>query len=111
MVRRPRPVVLLAPRPCNRCTGTMVPASRLEAAGRTVAVLICWQCGADDPPLYRRATAPATVAAEERAPLCDWCGMPFAETAALHRDCAERLVKLKAHRRQIGRAMRQRIVS
>ncbi len=88
----------IEPRPCDRCPGTMRQALRYETLD-TVPVLICWDCGTEDPPMRRQP--------QPGRPPCGWCGMPFAGTEALHNDCGQRLATFKTARLRAGRAMRR----
>lgn len=54
-------------KPCS-CGHVMTPGRRYEAT-RTLDVSICWQCGAEDPPLYRRPVVHRRH--------CRWCGDAF----------------------------------
>jgi hypothetical protein len=56
----------------------MVPATRFESAPAvTVDVLICWECGAEDPPLYRRTTIQRNATTSTTPARCDECGVEF----------------------------------
>lgn len=61
----------------------MQPARRYEAE-RTVAVVICWECGAETPALYRRTAIGRNTSAPLLDPVpCPRCRTPFVSVAWL----------------------------
>jgi hypothetical protein len=91
----------VAGEPCDACGSVMLPAKRFEAT-RTVAVLICWDCGAEHPPLYTKAT---TVPAM-RARTCVWCGATFRPDGFLPGQTTCSLVCADARQRTSDRSKR-----
>lgn len=95
----------------DNCGGVMQPATRFEAR-KTIDVWICWRCGREDPPLYRRATTVRNGRAvdPERAltKTCRWCSSPFRVwrndiTRYCSMSCANRAAVVSTQRRSDGR--------
>lgn len=90
-------------RPCP-CGGVMQPARRYEAT-RTLDVLICWRCGAEDPAMVCDYRAPSMY--------CRWCGARFTATDPRQRycpdtDCADKAGRITLDRRFTGQQIRRR---
>lgn len=68
-------------RPC-RCGGTLKPAVRYETQPmRTVDVRCCFDCGAEQPPLYRRHREQRNGEPYAQQAWCQWCGRSFSRVA------------------------------
>jgi hypothetical protein len=84
----------------------MVAATRFEIK-QTIPVLICWDCGIEDPPLYAALARRQNIVLRCR---CDWCWTVFTQVLPLHGtraracslECADRLANA-AHRRATRR--------
>ncbi len=93
----PKPAV----QPC-RCGGVMQPATRFEAT-QTVAVLCCWGCGAEDPPMAWAARLPAPRA-------CRYCDAQFTPPDPRSRYCSDgcaiRADRIAIDRKRTGQQLR-----
>ena len=61
---------------CPDCGNWMTPAVRYEES-RTIDVRICWDCGAEDRPLYRRSRFERNGDPWDWITLCPHCGTSF----------------------------------
>lgn len=110
VVDRPLPhVTTVASEPCDACGSVMLPAKRFEAT-RTIAVLICWDCGEERPPLYSEAER---VPPLTRPRSCVWCGKTFHPDRFLNEQktcsltCADARERLAFRQRSTGQGMRR----
>jgi hypothetical protein len=81
-----------------RCGGLMEPALRYEATA-TVLVAVCWQCGAEDPPLYQRTALQRNGMPFDQESVCPRCAKPFMRASSRvdkQRHCSLRCQRLAA---------------
>lgn len=93
--------------PCDRCDGVMTDGLRYEPV-RTVPVLICWDCGSEDPPFVQQQPA------RSRLRTCTWCFVRFPivptnqSQTTCSPACAGHQAANAAERRSTGRALRRK---